>query len=64
MRVYGSIYWSVVKCVVSEVGRGFNDEVESDVFDEDGEGVELDVEGKFVSINMSNMKSILILVAM
>ena len=51
------LYWGVVIGVGSGVGRVVGDEVYSNVDDEFGEGVELDVGGKVVSLKISEMTS-------
>ena len=38
MMIYGSIYWDIVRSVVSESGRGNNYGVDSDIGDEVGQG--------------------------
>ena len=62
MKVYGIVDWIVVRGVSSGVGRGFDKEINSGIYDEVGEVVELEVGGKVVSRKISNMKSMLKLV--
>ena len=57
MKVDYSVDWGVGVGVSSEVGIGFGDEVYSGVGDEVGGIVELEFEGKVLSINMSIMNS-------
>ena len=58
------VYWIVDWGVDSGVGRVIGEKLESGIGDEVGQGFELQVRGKVVYINISNMKPMRIFVTL